>query len=428
MCNIINQTLEIFTIVVDVIILISLLLERRKQKLEYTFLAVLLMHIVTTAGDLLAWKFTAMPGLNAVTETGNVLTYVFNPLACTGFCILVFYMLCQPQRVKRVTPCLLSFLVLVLGVVSALLIVVNKKTGILFTLNSENVFTWGPLSMLPDNMLLVQLLLMLPILFLCRTRSRLDTFVSAALYLGTPMAAVLLENHASTLMLVYPSVTISMLLFEVMRQHNKQRVMMQQELELSDSKVRLLMGQIQPHFIFNSLLAIQELCAEDPKKAEGAVQDFAIYLRGNLDAMSSTRMIPFAKELEHIRHYLSLEQADPSETFQVEYDLAVRDFRVPPLSVQPIVENAVRHGMAMRDSGGVITIATREDAWSYSIIVKDNGYGFDSATQEQMERKSIGLENVRMRLAAQCHGSLEIDSGEIGTIVRIRIPKKGQAV
>ena len=279
--------------------------------------------------------------------------------------------------------------------------------------------------MLPDNMLLVQFLLMLPILFLCRTRSKLDTFVSAALYLGTPMAAVLLENHVKTLMLVYPSVTISMLLFEVMRQHNKQRVMMQQELELSDSKVRLLMGQIQPHFIFNSLLAIQELCAEDPKKAEGAVQDFAIYLRGNLDAMSSTRMIPFAKELEHIRHYLSLEQADPSETFQVEYDLAVRDFRVPPLSVQPIVENAVRHGMAMRDSGGVITIATREDARSYSIIVKDNGYGFDSATQEQMERKSIGLENVRMRLAAQCHGSLEIDSGEIGTIVRIRIPKKG---
>ena len=132
MCNIINQTLEIFTIVVDVIILISLLLERRKQKLEYTFLAVLLMHIVTTAGDLLAWKFTGKPGLNAVTETGNVLTYVFNPLACTGFCILVFYMLCQPQRVKRVTPCLLSFLVFVLGVSNALLIVVNKRTGILF--------------------------------------------------------------------------------------------------------------------------------------------------------------------------------------------------------------------------------------------------------------------------------------------------------
>lgn len=414
-----------FTVIVDAIILASILLERKKQKLEYTFLTVLLMHIITAVGDLFAWRFTGIPGLNAVTVTGNVLTYVLNPLACTGFCILVFDMLCQPKQVKQGLSGLLSFLVLALGVASSLLIVINIRTGILFTLNSENIFTWGPLSMLPDNMLLVQLFLMHPILFLCRTRSKLDTFVNAALYLGAPIAAVLLENYAPTVMLVYPSMTISMLLFEVMRQHNKQRVMMQQELELSDSKVRLLMGQIQPHFIFNSLLAIQELCTEDPKKAEGAVQDFAIYLRGNLDAMSSTRMIPFAKELEHIRHYLSLEQADPSETFQVEYDLAVRDFRVPPLSVQPIVENAVRHGMAMRDSGGVITIATREDARSYSIIVKDNGYGFDSATQEQMERKSIGLENVRMRLAAQCHGSLEIDSGEIGTIVRIRIPKKG---
>ena len=414
-----------FTVIVDAIILASILLERKKQKLEYTFLTVLLMHIVTAVGDLLAWTFTEMPGLNALTVTGNVLTYIFNPLACTGFFILVFYMLCESEHIRHGIPLVLAHVVFMLGVTSSLFIVVNIRTGILFTLDSENNFTWGPLSMLPDNMLLVQLLVMIPILFLCRTKSKWDTAISAALYLGTPIAAILMENYASTLMLIYPSVTISMLLLEVMRQHNKQRIMMQQELELSDSKVKLLMGQIQPHFIFNSLLAIQELCTEDPKKAEGAVQDFAVYLRSNLDAMGSTRMIPFTKELEHIRHYLSLEQADPSETFQVEYDLAVQDFCVPPLSVQPIVENAVRHGMAMRDSGGVITIATREDARSYSIIVKDNGYGFDSATQEQMERKSVGLDNVRMRLAAQCNGSLEIDSGEIGTIVKICIPKKG---
>lgn len=425
MCSIINQTLEMFTVIVDTIILVSILLERKKQKLEYTFLTVLLMHIITAVGDLLAWTFTEMPGLNTLTVTGNILTYIFNPLACTGFFILVFYMLCESEHIRHGIPLVLAHVVFVLGVASSLLIVVNIKTGILFTLDSENNFTWGPLSMLPDNMLFVQLLVMIPILFLCRTKSKWDTAISAALYLGTPIAAILVENYASTLMLIYPAVTISMLLLEVMRQHNKQQIMMQQELELSDSKVKLLMGQIQPHFIFNSLLAIQELCTEDPKKAECAVQDFAIYLRSNLDAMGSTRMIPFTKELEHIRHYLSLEQADPNETFQVEYDLAVQDFCVPPLSVQPIVENAVRHGMAMRDGGGVITIATWEDARSYWVMIKDNGYGFDSATQEQMERKSVGLDNVRMRLAAQCNGSLEIDSGEIGTIVKIRIPKKG---
>lgn len=414
-----------FTVIVDAIILASILLERKKQKLEYTFLVVLLMHIITAVGDLLAWTFTEMPGLNALTVTGNILTYIFNPLACTGFFILVFYMLCESEHIRHGIPLVLAHVVFVLGVASSLLIVVNIRTGILFTLDSENNFTWGPLSMLPDNMLLVQLLLMVPILFLCRTKSKWDTAVSAALYLGTPIAAILMENYASTLMLIYPSVTISMLLLEIMRQHNKQQIMMQQELELSDSKIKLLMGQIQPHFIFNSLLAIQELCAENPKKAERAVQDFAIYLRGNLDAMTSTHMIPFDRELEHIRHYLSLEQADPSETFRVEYDLSVQDFYVPPLSVQPVVENAVRHGMAMRESGGVISIATREDARAYFVIVKDNGHGFDSATREQMKRKSIGLENVRMRLAAQCDGSLEIDSGERGTVVNIRIPKKG---
>lgn len=425
MCNIINRTLEIFTIVVDSIILISILLERKKQRMEYIFLAVLVMHIITTVGDLLAWTFTSAPGMNALTVTGNVLTYMFNPLACTGFCILVYHMLCEKNQMKQTLPRTLSLFVLALGVVNSLLIVVNIRTGILFTLDSDNVFTWGPLSTLPDNMVLLQFVLMIPILFCCRTRPKLETLSCAALYLGVPIAAVILENRATTLMLIYPSVTVSMLLFEVMRQYDKQRIIMKQELELSDSKVKLLMGQIQPHFIFNSLLAIQELCAENPKKAERAVQDFAIYLRGNLDAMTSTHMIPFDRELEHIRHYLSLEQADPSETFRVEYDLSVRDFYVPPLSVQPVVENAVRHGMAMRESGGVISIATREDARAYFVIVKDNGHGFDSATREQMKRKSIGLENVRMRLAAQCNGSLEIDSGERGTVVNIRIPKKG---
>lgn len=196
------------------------------------------------------------------------------------------------------------------------------------------------------------------------------------------------------------------------------------EKELLQAKIKVMLSQIQPHFLFNSLLAIQQLCDENPQKAEAAVRDFSGYLRSNLDALSCSHLIPFAKELEHIQHYLALEQVDPTSCQKVIYQLGIVDFRLPALTVQPIVENAVRHGLGTKTQGGTITITTEDTLEAVVITVSDDGTGFDSSTQRQKERRHVGLKNVELRLKAQCNGYLVVHSTkDVGTTVKMIIPK-----
>ncbi len=191
------------------------------------------------------------------------------------------------------------------------------------------------------------------------------------------------------------------------------------ELELSNMKIRMMQQQISPHFIFNALGIIKSLIWEDREKAEDSVTEFSLYLRRNIEALRSSEMILFSKELEHINAFLAIEKADETVDLTVEYDLQTKDFYVPPLSVEPIVENAVIHGVSKRESGALIRICTLELPTEYHIIISDNGAGF-----ERSERKSgVGIENVRTRLKYQCGGNLSIQSGHSGTTVTITIPK-----
>jgi LytS/YehU family sensor histidine kinase len=193
--------------------------------------------------------------------------------------------------------------------------------------------------------------------------------------------------------------------------------------ELAESRVRLLSGQIHPHFIFNSLSAIKALVSEDTTMAEQAIQDFSDYLRSHLDVMSSSRLVPFAEEMGHVSHYVSLEMADPSRPMQVTYDFETEDFMVPPLTVQPLVENAIRHGIRMREDGGTVEVRTRLADSAVLVSVRDNGRGLTSATERQEHRRKVGIDNVRERIERQCSGTLEVQSGPNGTNVTITIPR-----
>ncbi len=154
--------------------------------------------------------------------------------------------------------------------------------------------------------------------------------------------------------------------------------------------------------------------------------DFSEYLRGNLNAMTNDRLIPFTQELEHIRCYLALEQADPASQVKVDYQLEDTEFCLPQLTVQPLVENAVRHGVKMKPEGGTVTISTKQTPDGWLVTVRDDGVGFDAVTPQQKQRRSVGLENVRVRLAAQCGGTLHIETGEWGTTATVFLPKTTQ--
>lgn len=193
--------------------------------------------------------------------------------------------------------------------------------------------------------------------------------------------------------------------------------------QLAQSRISTMMSQIRPHFIYNTLGSIEQLCDVDPQKAGELVHNFAKYLRGNFGELDNPRPILVSQEMEHVRYYVSIEGVRfPDMTFLLEMDS--NDFHIPALSVQPIVENAIKHGLMKLPKGGTVRVATYETDTHYCISVTDDGVGFDT-NELRDEKKHVGIRNIRERLKAMVNGTLEIESTVgVGTKVLITIPKE----
>ena len=193
--------------------------------------------------------------------------------------------------------------------------------------------------------------------------------------------------------------------------------------ELADSRISTMMSQIRPHFIYNTLGSIEQLCKLDPPKAGELVHNFAKYLRGNFGELDNPKPILMSQEMEHVRHYISIENVrfpDMTFTFEMNSD----DFRIPALTVHPIVENAIKHGLMKLQKGGTIHVVSYETDTEYCISVVDDGVGFDTSALLD-DRAHVGLRNIRERLKVMVNGTLEIESTVgVGTRVLIKIPKE----
>ena len=190
--------------------------------------------------------------------------------------------------------------------------------------------------------------------------------------------------------------------------------------EIANQRASIMVLQMRPHFIYNTMTSIYCLCNQDPQKARQVVLDFTTYLRKNFTAIASAEPIPFSAELEHVRAYLAVEKAQYEDSLFVEYDTPHTMFRVPPLTLQPIVENAVKHGRDPYAGPFHISIRTRKTDSASEITVSDNGRGFDPADDSEPH---IALRNIRLRLEMMCGGELTItpnDGG--GTVVTVTIP------
>lgn len=193
---------------------------------------------------------------------------------------------------------------------------------------------------------------------------------------------------------------------------------------LAEQRIQLMLSQIKPHFLFNALGSIEALCERDPQAARQATRKFSKYLRGNMNSLTDSSLIPFETELQHTQLYLELEQLRFKDALRVEYDIQAREFLIPPLTLEPIVENAVKHGVRMNPDGrGTVTVAAKEHPDRYELTITDDGPGFDPDAVPTDE-PHIGIRNVRERLEKTCGGSLHIDSASgRGAIVTIVLPK-----
>ncbi len=176
--------------------------------------------------------------------------------------------------------------------------------------------------------------------------------------------------------------------------------------ELYEAKVNVMVSQIRPHFMYNALSSIAILCKLNPETAYDATITFSDYLRGNMDSLKQTAPVPFTQELEHLKKYLYIEKLRFADKLNIEYDIQTTDFVLPQLSVQPLVENAVKHGVGMKKKGGTVTISTRETDDAYEVIIQDDGVGFDVNETKNDGRSHIGMENTRKRIKDMCGGEV----------------------
>ena len=228
-------------------------------------------------------------------------------------------------------------------------------------------------------------------------------------------------------LLIY-SVLQYIVIFKQSKEREKRSQMAAQlEKELVQSQVSIMLSQIRPHFLYNSITAIQTLCVQDPEKARKSLGDFAKYLRGNMDSLASKELIPFVKELENTRHYVELELMRQGEYLEVEYHIEEMSFHIPTLTLQPLVENAIKHGVGGKEDGGRVVISTYRRGDRVCVCVEDDGVGFDeSLLKEQAtdkQRTHIGLQNVKERIQRMAGGDFVVESQVgIGTKITIILP------
>ena len=291
----------------------------------------------------------------------------------------------------------------------------------------ENQYYHGPLYPLIPIPIIAVLLLNFTGTMRRRTRLSRKTFLSLVIA-QMPMAFTLILNlFVDAVLLFGISYVLSALVMYslVLSDQIEQTIQYQQKIaeqqgEIARQRTKVMVLQMRPHFIYNTLVSIHSLCGINPQKAQQITMDFTNYLRRNFNAVASDSTIPFSMELEHTRAYLAVEQAQHEDMLSVDYDTPYTHFRLPALTLQPIVENAVKHGMDPYHGPLCISIRTQSTDFGVEIIVEDNGSGFDTSDNGEPH---LALKNIQQRLEFMCDGSLAIiPRDEGGTVVTITIP------
>ena len=206
--------------------------------------------------------------------------------------------------------------------------------------------------------------------------------------------------------------------------YRRSREREQLEARLAETRLQLLTMQLQPHFLFNTLNTIAELVHEDAEAADRMIAGLSDLLRRSLE-LGEVQEITLAEELDVLALYLDIQRIRFGDRLQVDLDVAsdVRDARVPALLLQPLVENAIRHGLAAKSTAGRIRIRARRRDTSLALEITDDGDG--TGFEPAPGRKGIGLSNVLARLEALYGPGFTLELARPaggGTCVRVALP------
>ena len=387
-------------------------LERWNKRYFITLFSLILLYVVVIFIDLLIWNTP-----NMVTVGKIIVVFEYLLFSSLTLMPMFFLLHCYGENIKH---SLLFRTVMTLWGIFCLMLSVAQFTDIFYYVTPNNQYfrsSWFPLLIAPFAVIMT-----INIYGLNKRRKKLSkkVFIALLVYMLPMTTAIIVymfvsvDILASLVITLCVLATLSLILTDNMEQY------MRQQREISQQRASVMVLQMRPHFICNSMMSIYYLCDQDPEKAKQVTLDFTTYLRKNFAAIASENTIPFKDELEHTRAYLAVEQAQFEDSLFVHFDTPHILFRVPPLTLQPIVENAVKHGMKSCDDPIHISVITRQTDTASEIIVEDDGPGFNPIDGN---KPHIALNNIRQRLELMCKGKLEIIMCEKGgTLVKVTIP------
>lgn len=435
-------------------------IEREKKKY---MLLMLVSGAVLLASDAVAWGFRGSPGSAAryMVLISNFLVFLFSDIMLLLYHSYVCSWIFEKNLEEKKKNCRVTA-VYVICAIAILLVCVSQFTNLYYYIDALNYYHRNPGYYI--SLLLPMLGMLLDLSLLIQFRKNLTRGIRAGLisYIVLPFAAaiVLLFYYGISWINIAISISIILMFFETMIEQGKkvavqerqlaeqnrtmaeqqyqlaqqertlaqtehqlaekERDLAQKERDLTESRITSMLSQIRNHFIFNILGVISGYCKVNPEKADEALARFARYLRRNMHYLEEKGMIPFETEVEQIEDYVALEQMRFEDLVEFGENLEVTDFQIPPLTVQPLVENAIKHGLTKPGRKGSVCLTTYRDCGSIVIEVIDDGVGF--SPEELDKDTSIGLRNIRYRLEHMANAKLQIEStpGE-GTKAVIRI-------
>ena len=424
----INVAIEVFCSIMCLVIITCIIIgENPKSRLNRAFILLLVFNIAAMLSNALV--FYSIGKLQsyyfALNYIGNFFNYVFNYALIMCFSNYIYIYIAEKTSIKRTV---VQIIYVICGVGIALT-ALSLLTNMFYIIDENNFYHRQSLYWLSQVLALAAVLINSIVIIKNRKHfTRMET-IALSIYIALPVIGIAIELLIYGYVPLYISSTLIIMFIFIGMQAELSKAAKEKELQLTRSRVAVMLSQIQPHFLYNSLASISHLCDEDPERAKKVTQEFSDYLRANMSSLEDTQPIPFEQELKHVKCFLSLKKAMLGDALTVNYDIRENDFKLPSLTVQPIVENAVRHGIEKRAGGGKITITTCEEDNNYLVIVSDNGVGFNIKLLENSEQTHIGIKNVRQRLLDQCNGTMAIISKKgIGSTVTIAIPKHSSEI
>ena len=387
-------------------------LDRWSKRYFITLFSLLLLYVIAMFADTIIYKD---PKMAAVENVIYITEYLFFSVL-TLMPILLLLHRCS----ESIKNSVLFRTVVALWIIFLLIMVFAQFTDFIYYTEENNRYYRGPGYVLLLIPLIVIMILNIAAVFRRHKKLSKKYFIGLLVYLFTMTVAVVMHMLiAVDMMVVFGIALCALTMFGFIISDNMEQYMRQQR-EIAHQRSSVMVLQMRPHFIYNTMMGIYYLCDQDPAKAKQVTLDFTSYLRKNFTAIASEEMIPFNDELEHTRAYLAVEQAQFEDSLFVSFDTPHTMFRVPPLTLQPIVENAVKHGMNESCDPIHISVVTRQTDLSSEIIVNDDGPGFKPTDDDEPH---IALNNIRQRLELMCGGTLEVAPREGGgTSVKVTIP------